>query len=83
MFKPRETARFAFFLDSDTPLSLLRPGGATVCAAATNPVPFCEGLRQVQHFDLARKVEYHLNLGPAAPARVLVIVEPVVAEASP
>jgi hypothetical protein len=82
MFKPRDTAPFAFFLDSEAPLAFRR-AGAGVCPAASHTVAACTGLRRVVYFDLERKVEYELSWNESAPARVMVVVEPVTAVVAP
>ena len=76
MFKPRETGPFAFFLDNDAPLAF-RSGADAACPVAVHPVAACSGLRRAVYFELERKVEYELGWNESAPAKVLVVVEPV------
>ncbi|WP_394824182.1 hypothetical protein [Pendulispora albinea] len=75
-FEPRSTEGFAFFRTSDTPFTLQTRDGAQICPVASYEVKAsCSELRRVDFFDLTRKSEYPLRLGPTSESSVMVIVE--------
>jgi hypothetical protein len=67
LFKPREAAPFAFFLDPDVPFAV-NAGTKAACQVRVQPVTACPGLTRVEVFALERLVEYRLTLGPLTAA---------------